>query len=573
MEHAATANGGAALSEADWEHRVAEARRRGDHLLAYDLATQALDAWPESIGLHYQAILALARAGALQGARERYDQLERSGLLQGISDPTRAADVAALDGRLWKDLAKRSEPAEAARCDLLSAEAYASAYERFGGFFPAINAATMYLAAGHKDSALAYARTAQKLAREAPPGYWAAATEAEASLILGSFDRAAECLRTAATFDAGSLDKLATTRRQLAWVIDLVGGPAEVLDNLPKPRVLNWNAGRHSDTPTFPGTFGRGDTVIAFGPLLSEADIAVARAFLEAGNEVNLVLPCEPALISASSLVGNNHELRRQFETILERAASIVLVTPEGGPFEPAARLLCRQQAQGLARLRAASLAVAPELCVVGEGEVRCVALPGAEYEPEPTPGEASFPAELVRRPHAILFGDVRGFSRLTEAEQLRFLTHVIGGFAEVLDRCPAMEYAETAGDGLFVVLSDVAAGVECAFELDKVLQPERVAAAGLPAHLGLRLSAHVGPLYRRFDPVIRRDKFCGMEVIRTARIEPVTPVGEIFVTEQFAASLASAAVGRYVCEYVGIQKMAKGFGECRMYSLRHAMD
>jgi len=78
--------------------------------------------------------------------------------------------------------------------------------------------------------------------------------------------------------------------------------------------------------------------------------------------------------------------------------------------------------------------------------------------------------------------------------------------------------------------------------------------------------------LHRRHDRVIRRDKFCGMEVIRTARIEPVTPVGEIFVTEQFAATLACAAGDRFLCEYAGVQAMAKNFGECRMYSLRPAV-
>jgi len=61
------------------------------------------------------------------------------------------------------------------------------------------------------------------------------------------------------------------------------------------------------------------------------------------------------------------------------------------------------------------------------------------------------------------------------------------------------------------------------------------------------------------------------MEVIRTARIEPVTPVGEIFVTEQFAAMLAFTARDTFICEYAGLQPMAKNFGECRMYSLRRA--
>jgi hypothetical protein len=67
----------------------------------------------------------------------------------------------------------------------------------------------------------------------------------------------------------------------------------------------------------------------------------------------------------------------------------------------------------------------------------------------------------------------------------------------------------------------------------------------------------------------IAREKFCGMEVIRTARIEPVTPVDEIYVTEQFAASLACVSNDAFIREYAGLQPMAKGFGECRMYALR----
>ena len=86
---------------------------------------------------------------------------------------------------------------------------------------------------------------------------------------------------------------------------------------------------------------------------------------------------------------------------------------------------------------------------------------------------------------------------------------------------------------------------------------------------LGLRLSAHFGPVFEGLDRVTRRVKFFGKEVVRTARIEPVTPPGETYVTEQFAATLAFAAPGRFACDYVGRQAMAKGFGECRMYSLR----
>ena len=77
------------------------------------------------------------------------------------------------------------------------------------------------------------------------------------------------------------------------------------------------------------------------------------------------------------------------------------------------------------------------------------------------------------------------------------------------------------------------------------------------------------GPVFPGRDPVTRRDKFFGKEVVRTARIEPVTPPGETYVTEQFAAEAAAGAPRSYSCEYVGRQPMAKGYGECRMYALR----
>lgn len=566
-------------TEAEWHRRIKEARGKGNYLLAYDLSVQALEVWPDSIGFEYQAILALARASATNGARERYDKLKASERLKIMpldttKDRQLAVDVASIDGRLWKDFAKRSSKRDAGRYLLRSAQAYASASERFEDFFPAINAATMYLAVGDKAKAVAFADKALTLARKQdPPDYWSAVTRAEALLILGNPAAASEALKDAAACGVGKLDQLATTRQQLAWVLDLVKAPVDTLRNLPMPRVLNWISRPNSSIPAFKAEFTSDQRVIAFGPLLSATDIVMAYALLAAGAEVNLTLPCEPDLILSSPLFTGKPELISKFESVLGQAASKTLVTKEGGPFEPAARTLCRQQARGLARLRSEALAVTPELCSAEDTGVSFGIMPADNSDLTEAAPITNIPPQMTRQPHAILFGDVHGFSQLTESQQLEFLTHIIGGFADALDGCSIVEYAETAGDGLFIVMPDVISAVECGFALHEVLRPERVAAAGLPSHLGLRLSAHVGPLYKRFDPVIRREKFCGMEVIRTARIEPVTPVGETFVTEQFAASLACTASDRYVCEYVGIQKMAKGFGECRMYSLRRAKN
>ncbi len=70
-------------------------------------------------------------------------------------------------------------------------------------------------------------------------------------------------------------------------------------------------------------------------------------------------------------------------------------------------------------------------------------------------------------------------------------------------------------------------------------------------------------------DPVVDRLDFTGSHVSRTARIEPITPPGEVYVSEPFAADLVLADRRDLTCDYVGHMPMAKGYGRLRMYRLR----
>jgi hypothetical protein len=91
--------------------------------------------------------------------------------------------------------------------------------------------------------------------------------------------------------------------------------------------------------------------------------------------------------------------------------------------------------------------------------------------------------------------------------------------------------------------------------------------AHGLPDTLALRLGGHFGPVFETTDPVQGVTNYFGAHVSRTARIEPVTPPGEVYVTEQFAARLALEPAG-FGCDYVGQVPAAKGYGTMRMYHL-----
>jgi hypothetical protein len=59
------------------------------------------------------------------------------------------------------------------------------------------------------------------------------------------------------------------------------------------------------------------------------------------------------------------------------------------------------------------------------------------------------------------------------------------------------------------------------------------------------------------------------VHVSRAARIEPVTPLGCVYVTETMAAVLALHNANAFACEYVGMTEAAKGYSQMRMFLLR----
>jgi class 3 adenylate cyclase len=170
----------------------------------------------------------------------------------------------------------------------------------------------------------------------------------------------------------------------------------------------------------------------------------------------------------------------------------------------------------------------------------------------------------------ALLFADVKGFSRLTDEQLPRFTERVLGALAVVLTAHePGVCHRNTWGDGLYAVLTDAVVGADCSLDLQAAMAGVDLAAAGLPDHLALRLGAHLGPVFRVHDPIRGAPAFMGSHVSRTARIEPVTPPGSVYVTEPFAAALVLAGRDEFRLDYVGHMPAAKDYGRLRMYRLQ----
>jgi class 3 adenylate cyclase len=175
-----------------------------------------------------------------------------------------------------------------------------------------------------------------------------------------------------------------------------------------------------------------------------------------------------------------------------------------------------------------------------------------------------------VRELRAMVFSDVAGFSRLTDASIPTFMDHVMARLADTIDAYgDDVLVRQTWGDGLYLVLRDVPSAARCALALQQTFAAIDLQTLGLGALRGMRIGAHAGPVFRGTDHIRREVAFYGSAVVRAARIEPRTPEGQVYVTHPFAALAALEGDESWTCEYVGVAPTDKGYGELPMFVLR----
>jgi hypothetical protein len=181
--------------------------------------------------------------------------------------------------------------------------------------------------------------------------------------------------------------------------------------------------------------------------------------------------------------------------------------------------------AMGLARLRARFLDSVPRQLVVWDGAQehgshasygtgvdrviwRKFGLPGEIIPPAPQSAETVVKVVSRRRRspiqkkpaqreiRAMLFGDIKWFSHLTEAQIPVFTREVLGRFARVIDRHRRCVLdRNTWGDALKILTTDIETAARCAIELQEEMKSFNLVRHGLPEYLALRLGGHVGPI------------------------------------------------------------------------------
>jgi class 3 adenylate cyclase len=475
----------------------------------------------------------------------------------------------------------------------------------------------------------------KSLPKDSANRYWPIATLGEASLIARQWNQAEDWYAQAAAIATGQFADLSSTRRNARILLKHFRRDSTAIERALKIPGIVVFAGHLIDrtersTPRFPASLEpavseaitsrikRISPGFGFASAGCGSDILFFEALLERGAEAHVVLPYDKQEFIKDSVDFANSDWVHRFERVLERATTVTTASSErieegSMSFEYANLLLF-----GLADIRSRQLetdliplAVWDQKPGDGPGgtasavehwkhlglDVQIIDLAkilkreqasrpamvrgsrppvkdGMKSTGRRLSKSATRPANntLPTRIMAMLFADAVNFSKLTEQQIPLFLNYFLGAIGRLISTSPhAPLIKNTWGDGLYFVFDDVKHAGLFALELCELMVQTNWGKTGLPKAINLRIALHAGPVYACVDPVTEQPSYTGTHVSRAARIEPITPPGQVYASQAFAALAAAQGVKEFTCDYVGQTPLAKGYGTFATYHVRSA--
>lgn len=562
--------------------RTQEASQSGNALACLDIVRAAQRQGLQDVRLDYQLIQALANTGNTQQALNHYRELD-------LGPEAHSEDWLALRGRLEKDLALRAQP-RSWRQFARAAEAYEAAFKRHGGYYSAINAASMRLLAGQARQAHKLAeQTLELLAVRSAPDeierYYQHVTRAEALLLLGDAQACALALRQANPLLPQDTLRRSRTQQQLHLLCQELGLSTAPLRELQLPPVVllrqHGRPPRRLQRTQWPAPLRELIAQRSFINLCLQTpgDLLLCERLHEQGARLYLTLPVPAPELVRRWRQPSPHKCEERLTALLDKAQTVIV---QRG-FLPREQSWQNAEAQaltlGLSVLTAARTAMQWRLLELSWNEdgPRCLR---SELVAEPAREAARAyalaglptvkPSSSQRRMAGLIFADFSGFARLQDSLYPRYYREVIGGLARLLDRHgQTVRVRKTWGDALHVVTDDASSAALIAVEVQAFMEKHRLRHDGMLGDLELRVAAHYAPVFSGYDEVEHLPAHFGTQLAFAARIEPVAPPGSIYVTENFAARLSFESPQRYILEYAGEVELAKHYGAYRLFALR----
>ena len=575
----------------------------GEPLLAYDVLSKGLKLFPRHPDMHllngqnqrlYVRLrqllgLALVQSGAIYRGKQIILELYEQGLRDG--------ETLGLLGRTYKDMGvslkdKAEQGKKFAKACAYYNEAYQIANEHRdadAACYNGINAATLALFCGQKDKsadlakkvrALCLEKTEQDEKQKQISDYWIYAALGEASLILNHKGEAEKWYRKATHLAKGNFRDISSMRRQARFLIGGIGDDLRSIDDcFPLPHVVvlsGHDAGSSNQflpknedqiRKNLAEYLDKVNAGIAYTSLLNISDIIFAEEMRkQESSEVNIVLPLsviEMRQMITSKLSDTCWE--RRFNQIIEQASRVFELSTDCSVGNTKNFEFADMFMDGTARLRAKWLDTDTHVITIRHNSI---------YESSSVPiishGEKT-DTKPSREIYSMLFADVRNYSKMDENQLLLFSQYCLPEVAAILKKYKSQVISrKTSGDGLFIVFNCFRSALNCAIDFQHVVKTTKWEDHGLPGDLDIRISLDAGPVFSYHDPIVNQTDFCGKYVIRAARIEPITPPGEIYTSESFAALVSSQGNCEAELDYAGQLKLAKNYDIAPVYHVRN---
>ncbi len=339
------------------------------------------------------------------------------------------------------------------------------------------------------------------------------------------------------------------------------------------------------------------------------ADIIFCECLLELEAKVQLVLPCPVNAFKRQSVSWAGPEWERRFLNVLSMATNTLVASPAdyaGSDTEPAPTMglvFANRIITGLAVLQAQALDFELRALAVWDGngvngsnsggtgsviaewrerqlEAHIVALPAQSAvgpvagvtQPSMPPFDLPGPVEAAGIRHeikALVFAEVLNHAKIGERQMPSFVREFRGAIARLIAETQfKAQVTESWGKSQLFVFDSLQEAALFALALRDMVGRVRWGEHGLPADLGVRLVLHAGPVYAFTDPVLQRPTAIGLHFGRAARIEPITPPGQVYATQEFAALCSAEDLSAVSFEFLGNLRTAKLMEEAPLYRL-----
>lgn len=593
--------------------RIKDHNSRGEFFGAHDLAMRSYEQCKDQSSLNektrefmYLAVLSLARGQAYRQAAKLFRDL-------GLEKFLSISKFAKLSARLVKDQGLRESGTDRIPILRIAARKYEMEYAKTQENHPGVNAATLHLLTGNAEKAKEIAgEILPRIEKESDKTYFDLVSMAELHLVLGNPDNIEEILKSAQKAPREGLVDPLGTRRQLQILCREQGFPDTILGPFKPKNVAHFCGHRMGKTESV-GRLKSGDeervanTIrkylekhdigFLYGSLASGSDIIFTETAIAMNLTVHITLPFEIESFLDRSVRDSVGEWEERFRKCLNQdnvtysTSSMMKTVGDDTDFVDAS-----DNSMGLAIAHSRALQTNVVQLAVYDGdtardgsagtgadiarwrsmgyETISIPIPSATNPitlPDGSNPDRPGATENGRVQGAMLFCDFVGFSKLTEIQVPAFVNDVLGPVSDELEPYIVKEsllFKNTWGDGIFLVFSDIADAAKCALRVQSLMSKLPLDSLGLPNGLSLRIGAHCGPVFKLEDRITGDWGYFGSSVNRAARIEPVTPAEEVYVSEPFAAKLALTD-SKLVCEYVGEISSAKNYGSFRMFVLR----